>query len=192
MLTGQSDCSMSAVKLKKQLALNDFLPDKKFISYGQHIDGLFRGLEYWTVLLKNNSEILNIIPEQYIDDFSLSFLKINTSYVPPHTDSNILSTINFYIDTEECATIFFNFKNNEVKKHQLENQTTGYLFNDDDLIEYQRFVAHPHEAWLLDVTKPHSVVSSKNNFKERTAICLQSRIHSFEKVKQILKETDSL
>jgi hypothetical protein len=183
---------MSAIKLKKTLDLKKFSLDKKFISYGKEINGEFQGLEYWTLFLENSSEILNIISEQYINDFSLSFLRINTSYVPPHTDSNILSTINFYIETEECTTTFFEFKNKNPVRHQLENQTTGYLFNESDLIESQKFVAKPNEIWLLDVSKPHSVVSSKSNFKERKAICLQSRVHNFNRVIEMLKETNIL
>jgi hypothetical protein len=183
---------MSAVKLKKTIDITGYSIDKKFISYGKDINGSFQGLEYWTASLVNNSEILSIIPEEHISEFTLSFLKINTSYVPPHTDSNILSTINFYIDTEDCTTIFYNFKNNNPNKHQLENQTTGFLFNEKDLIEYQRFVAKPKEGWLLDVSKPHSVVSNTLQFKERTVICLQSRKYNFDETKEILKKTNSL
>lgn len=39
----------------------------------------------------------------------MQLMEVN-SYIPPHTDSDTLAVINFYIDTADCITKFYDVK----------------------------------------------------------------------------------
>jgi hypothetical protein len=59
-------------------------------------------------------------------------------YLPPHVDKVRLTAINFYLETNADVTTYYNY-------------------NQGKTIPIFDFVANKHEAWLLDVDKPHSV-----------------------------------
>ena len=63
-------------------------------------------------------------------------------------------------------------------------QSDGMIYDEEDLIETGSFMAEPYEAWLLDVTLPHSVKPGKD-FKERTAVAISS-VLCYHDVKLIL------
>jgi len=135
-----------------------------------------------------------VIPEQYRKDFRLMRMKIDTMYqsiVPPHTDSEIMTTINFYISTAATVTEFYRVDTSKLKYTQIFNQTDGVIFDKSCLTTAGSFMAKPGEAWLLDVLQPHSVVSF-NKGENRVAIALQSLIHPYAKVKEFLQETGNL
>jgi hypothetical protein len=183
---------MSFIKLNNNFVINHYELDKKFVQYGTIVDGIFRGTEYYTGKIDTYDHIISVIPEIYRELFSISILKITTKSVPPHTDSNIKSTINFYIKPGNCVTSFYKFKESLPKKYQIENQTTGYIYNKDDLIETENFIALPNQAYLLDVTMPHSVYSLNNKFDNRIVVCIQSRECNFTQVAEMLKSTGNL
>ena len=111
-------------------------------------------------------------------------MRIN-DIVPPHTDSGINSTINIYLDTGDCTTQFYEFGTDNPKTKQVGGQSDGFIYDENDLIKTNSFNAKPYEAWLLDVTKPHSVKPGKD-FKERTAIAISSTL-CYDKVKFMLE-----
>ena len=59
-------------------------------------------------------------------------------HLPPHVDKVRLTAINFYLETNRDITTYYNYNQGKVTP----------IFG---------FVANKHEAWLLDVDKPHSV-----------------------------------
>jgi hypothetical protein len=129
--------------------------------------------------------IFDIVPKQYKDHFFVSLMCINTE-IPPHTDSSIKSTINIYLKTDNCLTQFHKFKNNTVKTEQVDNQTDGFIFDESDLEKTTSFIAKPNEAWLLDVSRPHSVIP-QGEFKDRMAVAISSTLQ-YSVVYDILKE----
>jgi len=124
-----------------------------------------------------------MIPKKYHKDFSITIMKVNAE-IPPHTDSGIKSTINFYIQTGNCLTQFYKLATDKPKTKQVKNQSDGVIYNEDDLMRTTSFMAEPGDAWLLDVTVPHSVKPG-GNFKERLAIAMSSTL-CYDEVKQIL------
>ena len=52
-------------------------------------------------------------------------------------------------------------------------------------------MAEKDEAWLLDVTIPHSVTSSESSIN-RIAVCLQSTKHGIQQVKEMLNESGNI
>ena len=183
---------MNFVKLKNKLHVNDYTIKSLIVSYGRKIDGnTFKGISYSNVEFNNKDKIYNLIPEKFKKYFMIGIMEVNAQ-IPPHTDSKILSTINVYINTDNCLTQFYKFKNKHLDKTQIENQTTGFLFKPEDLETTDNFVAEPNDAYLLNVSQPHAVIPQGASDIHRTAIVLQSGKFSFEEVIEMLKETDNL
>ena len=72
---------------------------------------------------------------------------------------------------------------------QIDNQTDGAIFHEGYLRKSVRFMAHPGDAYLLDVSKPHSVFPMEPGLPDRKAICLQILYKSFDEAVEMLKET---
>jgi hypothetical protein len=155
-------------------------------------------LEYYTVQVQNKQDFLKVIPERYWNDFVLIFMRANY-LIHPHTDSHDVGcTINFYMKTENCRTQFYRYKDESVEGYKIANQTNGNVFKFDDLVETDSFVAEDNEIWILNVKNPHAVVDLDGTIPkemkviDRKTICLQSKIHSYEAVIEMLKETGYL
>ena len=149
--------------------------------YGFNIDDKFNGL--WYSNLKIN-EHLDLVPEKYKSDFALSLLQAN-SFILPHSDSGCTSVINFYIETNNCATQFYEIKNN-AKPYQIDNQTNGFVYDLNDLVEKDSFIAKPKDIYILDVSKVHSVIPLDNGQINRKAICLSTNKFKFDELEKIL------
>jgi hypothetical protein len=143
-----------------------------------------KGIQYKMVWSPEIEKLYYIIPEKYRKDFHVSEMKIDCA-VPPHTDTEIVTTINFYIQTEGCKTVFWKKKVEEPRTFKMEQQTNGRLFHIDDLVEVDSFVAKDFEVWVLDVTQIHSV---QGDFKMRKALTLGTFVHKYEDVIEMLKE----
>jgi hypothetical protein len=174
------------IKLNKKINIPEYNAKTRIISYAGKI-------KYSTVTVPFN-DIFSIVPERYRDEFVVRVMEIIGS-IGPHTDSEILSTINIYLKPDDCTTTFYNVNTDtKINTIQIPNQTNGRVFNKEQLSPYGSFIAQTDEAWLLDVTNPHSVTSNKidNTPVNRTAIVLQSKYYSFDQVKEMLKETGYL
>lgn len=157
---------------------------------GVELDGEKKGIDYKKIWSPDAEKIYSILPKRYWDDFHLTVMTINCE-IPPHTDTEIISTINFYIKTDNCRTVFYDKKTSDAKTIQIENQTDGFIYYKEDLIEVDSFIAQPNEIWLLDVKKVHSV-EPMGEIKLRKAITLGSFIHDYDAVVEMLKETGCL
>ena len=130
--------------------------------------------------------IYDTIPKEYRGDFYLSVTKI-TDALPPHTDSQIKTAINFYIEPADYVTTFYTPEPKAVKR-QVENQTNGYIFQEHELANRGSFKAKPGDAYLLGVDRVHSVKGSGN----RTLLCLSTDKHDFYEVLNMLVETGNI
>lgn len=181
--------SSSFIRCKNKFVVPDYEPLNLQISYGVEIDNEFRGIQYFNLNGNLHPQIYSLIPEKYRKDFFMSLMRVNHT-IPPHTDSGINSTINFYIQTENCITQFYEFKSSETKSYQVNNQTNGFIYDENDLVKTFSFIAEVGEIWALDVTQPHSVTPN-GNIKERLAITLGSQ-YNHQDVCNMLSETGNL
>lgn len=147
--------------------------------YGQDTVLGKRGILYYR-LDASNDHLFQFLPEKIRPYFYLTFMRINIKYVRPHTDSNIKVTINFYLDSNNCKTTFYSFNKDGVIGNKLPSQTNGRTYLIGDLFPEKSFIAKDNDVWILDVTKPHSVVALDSNIKDRSAFCLQSEVVSYE------------
>lgn len=174
-------CGKMFQKLKQKFKNLKYDQGKEQISYGDVI-------AYYDVHLTQGG-VLSVIPFRYRNDFSVSVMQI-TDEVPPHTDSEIKTAINFYIQPGSYMTKFFSVKEGATI-YQVENQTNGVIFDKKDLLMCGVFIANAGDGWLLDVTEPHAVEAIKTG-TSRTAITLGTDKHTYEEVKQMLHETGNL
>ena len=147
-----------------------------------------RGIDYKKVWSPEAEKIYGILPKKYWQDFHLTIMTIEC-IIPPHTDTEIITSINFYLQTEGCRTVFYKPKNNDLKTIQVKNQTNGHIYFEEDLIEVDSFIAKDFEVWLLDVTKIHGV---QGDFNLRKALTLGTFVHKYEDVLNMLKETGNV
>jgi hypothetical protein len=147
-----------------------------------------KGIDYRKIWSPESNNFYGIIPERYWNDFHLTIMTINC-IIPPHTDTEIITSINFYLKTDNCTTTFYKPKVDNPRTVQVENQTNGHIYFEEDLIEVDSFVAKDNEVWLLDVSQIHGV---KGKINLRSAITLGTFVHKYEYVIEMLKETDSL
>jgi len=182
---------MNFIKLKNNLDLANYSIDETTNSYGMEVNGVFKGIKYSKTDTTLKESLFNLIPKENRHFFDISVMQVNT-YIPPHTDSNIMATINFYIKTSNCVTQFYSFNTDAPRKEQLKTQTNGYLFSIHDLNAEDKFVASSGEIWLLNVTKPHSVQPIVNGPVDRVALCLSSRKFNFDETVALLQATGAL
>lgn len=147
-----------------------------------------RGIDYKKVWSPEAEKIYGILPKKYWQDFHLTIMTIDC-IIPPHTDTEIITSINFYLQTEGSRTVFYKPKNNDLKTIQVKNQTNGHIYFEEDLIEVDSFIAKDFEVWLLDVTKIHGV---QGDFNLRKALTLGTFVHKYEDVLNMLKETGNV
>jgi len=161
--------------LKKQFNNLDYTQGDKQISYGDVIS-------YYDAELAGGG-VFYTIPLRFRADFCLSLLKISGP-VPPHTDSEVKTSINFYIEPGNYTTTFYTPEPKAVKR-QIENQTNGYIFQQHELANRGSFKARPGDAYLLGVDRVHDVQGSG----ERTLLCLATDKHDLYEVLHMLVET---
>jgi hypothetical protein len=179
------------VKLKNNHSIQPYLFVTGGLSthYSVEKNGKTVGIGYFGVDVFDHSIFFNYIPEKYAKDFIFQHMKINYR-IPPHVDSGIKTTLNFYLKTDNCETVFYTIKEN-AKSFKLENQTNGDSYTYNDLNKVGSFVAHDTEVWLLDVTIPHSVETTQTDIY-RHAIVAQTDVYTFDEVKEILRETGNV
>jgi len=147
-----------------------------------------KGIDYKKIWSPEAEKLYGILPRRYWQDFHLTIMTIDC-IIPPHTDTEIITSINFYLQTEGCKTVFYAPKNNDLKTVQVKNQTNGHIYFEEDLIEVDSFIAKDFEIWLLDVTQIHGV---QGDFNLRKALTLGTFIHKYEDVLKMLKETGNV
>ena len=149
------------------------------------------GIDYKKIWSPDVEKLMSILPARYWKDFHLTVMTINRD-IPAHTDTEIITTINYYLDAggDDIDTIFFEPTVDKPTTFQIENQTDGYIFKRDELKEIGRFRAKAMECWVLDVKKIHSVEGTVTGV--RKAVTLGTFVHKYEDVLEMLKETGCL
>jgi hypothetical protein len=144
-----------------------------YTRYGINTNSGFQGISYYKISNELQEQLLNIIPGTYRKFFGVLWMEINTPYIPPHTDSDISTVINIYLNTDDAVTTFY-YPNVNAQKSRVDNQTNGLILNEHDLVPMTFFKANPLDMWILNVNELHSVKG--NGYKTRTAYCLQTKL----------------
>ena len=170
-------------KLDLEIDVPSYKVGKKEIEYGIDVDNEFTGLWYSDLKLTDK---IDFIPKEYESNFYLLFLEAN-SYILPHSDSGPTAVINFYIETNNCATQFYEVKD-DAKPYQIDNQTDGSVYDLNDLIETDSFIAQPGDIYILNVNKIHSVIPLDNEEINRKAICFSTNSLTFNEVERMFNQ----
>lgn len=156
-----------------------------FIWYGVEKNGVKLGSFFYRVLDNNVAESYKgIIHPDKRRFYSVCLAKINKP-LGPHTDSNVKTNVNFYINAGNHRTVYYSIKNDVSYKGL--NQTNGSMYFRENLEEIGSFTAHDQECWLLDVTKPHSVDAISNSEEERVILQLQTNFFTAEETLSFLQ-----
>ena len=174
---------MQFVKLNKKFNVSNFTETNLINEYA--ING--KGIGFYNVDNYDKNLILSVIPERYRHEFLVREMKINYN-IPPHTDSYMSASINFYVKAVDCQTNFYN-KADASLGVKMTTQTTGRTFREENLEHVGSFIAESGDAWLLDVSSPHSVKNLGTAPVDRIALVLQSYNYNFDQVYAMLQET---
>jgi hypothetical protein len=71
------------------------------------------------------------------------------------------------------------------------DRDTGRKFKYADVEEIDSFIAKPGEVWILDVSKPHNLISPANKITNRKAIVLQTAHFTYEQVVEMIESINS-
>ena len=92
-------------------------------SYGKGNIKFFKISKYLEDLL------LSIIPNKYQNYFKGTCMTINGPCIKPHTDSDRIVAVNFYIKTPKAITTFWKLKEDYVSHPvQVKGQTNGQVY----------------------------------------------------------------
>jgi len=171
-------------KLNKSFKIDDFTIGDELISYGPYI-------KYNNIHHINFYKFYEVIPEMYRKFFSHKFMTIQGN-IPPHKDNGSLASINFYMKTNSGLTKFYEFTTDNPKIYKLDNQGNGGNYHPDQLRLRKVFVAQDYDAYLLDVSIPHSVEFKGPRPVLRTALVLQTNKFNFQQVHEMLEETGNI
>lgn len=166
-------------KLKIKIDITEPIFGNPLYAFGKN-----QSIEFFKVPIIIETYLLNIIPDQYKECFKSSIMKINTKQVRPHTDSDRIVGINFYIKSANASTMFFNKKEHTYEGEKVVGQTNGSVYNHSDLIFTDMFSSVDGDIWILDVTKVHSVFVVEES--PRIAYTLSSNILSYCNTLKIL------
>ena len=176
---------MNCKKLNTTFNVSDINLLEEYIRYGQDVDGKFRGISYSNFTANDTVQFFMLIPKHHRDKFSVSLMQVNGS-IPPHTDSGVSAVVNFYVNTNNCTTQFYEFKDSDTGAFQVGNQTNGFVFDADKLTATDSFQAEPGDVWILDVSKPHAVIEPSLAESPRMAICLSTNAFSYQELVDLL------
>lgn len=146
---------------------------------------------YYNVNHHGLEEFYAVIPERFRTDFSIKYFTAFNG-LRPHHDNGANTAINFYFKANGAIGTFYNVISEDAVLEKVGK--TGAAYKPEALEIFGTYVAEDHDAYVLDITKPHSVTFSKDpRFeKSRSALALQTSKFSFAEVCTMLVETGNL
>jgi hypothetical protein len=114
--------------------------------------------------------------------FHTSFVNVETA-VPPHTDIVDRVSVNFYIETGEYRTTFYQGTDTSTRLTYADHGD-GHVYNADELEEIDSFVAVPGDVYVLNGKCIHAV--NGNNHQSRKFIQVSSKDLEYDQVLDIL------
>jgi hypothetical protein len=209
---------MNFIKLKDQFFFTEDdiqnQDEQKIISYGTRSgEQIVKSFQIDTSNPKIQ-KIYNLFPEYAHDFFGISGFNISNQLVP-HTD-DVKTSIMFYINTSGCKIQFYKMATDDPEVRYCAKELNGQgisdlrsdkpeiyktnlksykpeMFRTEDLIEDSYFIAKNHDAYCIDGTKPHALISSNGQAMPtvRSFICVTTPI-PFPDVVSLLRKTNSI
>lgn len=167
------------IKLKIKTDIVDCHYGAKTLAYGDN-----SSIEFFKIPKSVEDQLFDIIPMEHRKHFSCKMMRINKPYIRPHTDSDRKVGINFYINTGNAVTVFYNKKEDTKDNIKVAGQTNGSVYNESALIQHRSFKAIVGDIWILDVTQIHGVYSPSNT--QRIAYNLSSNTLNYNDTLEIL------
>lgn len=167
-------------KLNINFNLSDIVYTDRLYTYGKGY------IQFYKIQDSIEKQLLSYLPVNSQKYFKGQLMIINGNTIKPHTDSDRLVAINFYIKPNNAITVFWEEKENLQNKVQVNGQTNGYVYNTQDLILKHKFVAEPNSVYILDVSKIHSVYMTGK--EERLAFCLASKYYNYDQTIELFED----
>ena len=144
------------------------------VKYGIERSGRFEGIAYKNCIISHEmtASLLKHIPVKMRHEFVPLHMHINRDIIP-HTDSDVCTVVNLYVKGGGYTTDF-NRPKDGAKPFKLPNQTDGCAYQFEDVDTVASFVAEDGDAYILDVTRLHSVHSGSE--KDRVAVALTTNL----------------
>lgn len=187
-------------KLNKKFPNPNYKIKDRHTGYLTNVRGQYRGTNYYHIDLHDEEIYLGIIPKKYWNDFMITLLTVDV-FLQPHTDSNVTASINFYIDTHECHTVFYVAKDDSVTGYKTsDTSTNGQSFNVDNLSIIGSFIAEPGDCYVFDPNCIHGVypktwvypIHQLTTQRKRKAISMVTDRFTYDEVVEMCKETGFL
>lgn len=140
-------------------------------------------IQYFNVSSQLLDDFISSLGE-YSKYFYSSFVIIETN-VPPHTDIVDKVSVNFYIETGDYQTTFYNSKDGSSKLTYADHGD-GHVYNINELEEIDSFVANPGDVYLLNGKVIHGVNSTNENKLPRKFLQISTNELEYEQVLNIL------
>ena len=169
------------LKLNKQFNDIEYIENEKSFQY--------MGFGAYSVSGVKNNPLNVVVPEKYRKDFYCEIVKIDGG-TETHKDIDIITRINFYLCSGGYKTLFYY---GAESSHYIKIDNIGAAgYNRNQLQQGTSFVANDGDAYLLDVTQPHSIDPAVETPKERVFFAVNTNTYTFDQVKEMLQETGYL
>ena len=177
------------VKLNRQHSFNHdcFRTKGEVLKFGAVAHGVFYGIKYYAIEWIAKDSPLDLFPKHMHDNLTMRLMTINHAAYP-HTDSGIGVTVNFYMNTTDEATNFYELNTSTPRLTKLENQTNGSVFSLSDLQKVCSFTARSGDVYALNVSKIHSVMNEDvvPLRSTREAIVVNSPVYTYEQLLSVI------
>ena len=157
------------------------------LKFGREANGVFYGIKYYAVEWIAQHTPLDLFPKHMHGNLVIRLMLINHA-VYPHTDSGIGVSVNFYLNTTDESTNFYELNTASPKLTKLENQSNGSVFDIADLNKVCSFKAHGGDVYALNVSKIHSVMNEEvvPLASTRKAIVVNSPVYTYEQLMSVI------
>ena len=157
-------------KLKTQKLREKFYsPERKGGSYFYWLNS------YVTIRNLLRPNLFTILPNH------ISFCEFTGSgLVTPHKDKIDSVALNFYLDTDDGITIFYQCINHNVETLNVSKRQLAFTKDLSDLIEIGRFSANKYDCYLLDVNEIHGIAKASD--KTRSMITFRWSNQKFDTI----------
>ena len=118
--------------------------------------------EYLNSLLPDN------MPWDSIPPFSVKYVELvctRPGHLLPHIDHDISTCANFYINTVDSTTYFYQCRQDS-QGFIYPGRLTANIFTFDQVERLSSFCANDNELYFLDVSKIHSVETPKSGIRQ--------------------------
>lgn len=143
----------------------------------------FDGDKTWAFTFENiNYDFLQFVPPHLRDDFVPCLFCIEKPLLKAHVDNYLKCSLNFYMNPNGYTTNFY-----KVKEQSKEKTFGNLVFEMEDLIFTESFVAEPGDIYFFNSSNVHSVERNENK-DNRLFVRVYTKKYSYDDVAQQIIE----